>query len=148
MLVDAIHEATGKTVYIKEVPTDSEELRIAQLLVQEEWLGDSRNHCVLVTKVFKDHADPKTSYMVMPFLRPVDSPPFEQVKEIIEFADQILEVTVNCFPAPAPNVSILRAWYSSTKKGWHTGTAYDPQLHQLNDRHSQRLRPEESRDGR
>jgi len=107
--VDAIHEATGKTVYIKEVPTDSEELRIAQFVVQEEWLGDSRNHCVPVTKVFKDHKDPEISYMVMPFLRPVDSPPFEQVKEIIDFVDQILEVTVNCFPTSAPNVSIRRA---------------------------------------
>jgi len=42
-------------------------------------------------KVFKDHGDPTVSYMVMPFLRPVDNPPFEYVKEIIEFTDQILE---------------------------------------------------------
>ena len=90
--MDAIHEATGKTVYIKEVPTDGDELRIAQLLTQEEWIGDPRNHCVPVTKVFKDHGDPEVSYMVMPFLRPVDSPAFEQVKEIIDFTDQILEV--------------------------------------------------------
>jgi len=107
--VDAIHETTGKTVYIKEVPTDSEELRIAQLVIQEEWLDDPRNHCVPVTKVFKDHEDPKISYMVMPFLRPVDSPPFDQVKEITVFVDQILEVTVNCFPTYTSNVSILRA---------------------------------------
>jgi hypothetical protein len=67
MLVDAIHKTTGKPVYIKEVATDSEELRIAQLLVQEEWVGDPRNHCVPVMKVFKDHENTNMSYMVMPF---------------------------------------------------------------------------------
>jgi hypothetical protein len=108
-LVDAIHEGTGKTVYIKEVPTDSDELRIAKMVVQEEWMDDLRNHCVPVTHVFKDHNDPKISYMVMPFLRPIDCPPFEQVKEIIDFTDQILEVTTDYFPTSAPDVTILRA---------------------------------------
>ena len=122
MLVDAIHEATGKTVYIKEVPTDGEELRIAQLLTQEEWINDPRNHCVSLTKVFKDHENPKVSYMVMPFLRPVGNPPFAYVKEIIDFADQILEVNLDSFPIHAADLSILRVWYSSTRKGWHTGT--------------------------
>jgi len=135
--VDAIHEATGKTVYIKEVETDSEELRIAQLLVQEEWISDPRNRCIPVMKVFKDHKDPTVSYMVMPFLRPVDNPPFEYVKEIIEFTDQILEVTVNYFPTSAPNASALRAWYSSTRKGWHTGTVYNFGHRQLNNRYPQ-----------
>ena len=82
-------------MYIKEVATDSEELRIAKSLVQDEWVSDPRNHCVPVTKVFKDYNDPSVSYMVMPFLRPMDNPPFESNKEIIAFADQILEVAVN-----------------------------------------------------
>ena len=122
MLVDAIHEATGKTVYIKEVLTNGEELRIAQMLTQKEWISDPRNHCVSLTKVFKDHEDPEVSYMVMPFLRPADDPSFAYVKEIIEFTDQILEVSVDCFSTPAANSSILRAWCSSTRKGWRTGT--------------------------
>lgn len=117
MLVDAIHEATGKRVYIKEVATDSEELRIAQLLVQEEWLSDLRNHCIPVTKVFKDHENPDVSYMVMPFLRPMNEPPFGSVKEIIEFTDQILEVFTNHFITSSPNSDAARAWYSSTRKG-------------------------------
>ena len=117
MLVDAIHEATGKTVYIKEVPTDSEELRIARLLTQKESNSDPRNHCVSLMKVFKDHENPEVSYMVMPFLRPADNPSFAYVKEIIEFTDQILEVNVDYFLTPAANSSILRAWCSSTRKG-------------------------------
>jgi hypothetical protein len=109
MLVDAIHEATGKRVYIKEVATDSEELRIAQMLTQEEWAEDPRNHCVPVTKVFKDHKDPGLSYMVMPLLRPVETPPFETVREIIKFADQILEVIMGCCTTFTPGSCFFRA---------------------------------------
>ena len=79
-------------VYIKEIKTDCEEHRIAQLLTQEDWVGDLRNHCVPIVKIFEDHKDPRVSYIVMPFLRPADSPPFETVKEIIDYVDQILEV--------------------------------------------------------
>ena len=109
MLVDAIHLATGKAVYIKEVATDSEELHIAQLLAQEEWVSDPRNHCVPVAKVFQDHKTPNVSYIVMPFLRPVDTPPFESVKEIIKFTDQILEVTTGSFTAFVFDSEITRA---------------------------------------
>lgn len=103
MLVDAIHEATGKPVYIKEVATDSEELRISRLLTQEEWADDSRNHCVPLKRVFEDPRNPNVSYMVMPFLRSVNTPPFKSVREIIKFADQILEVITDHFVTFAPN---------------------------------------------
>ena len=79
-------------VYIKEVSSDDEECRIAQLLMQEEWGGDARNRCVRVKQIFKDPEDEEISYIVMPFLRPMDDPPFEYVKEIVDFTDQILEV--------------------------------------------------------
>ena len=91
-LVDATHKETGKMVYIKEVKTDSEEYRIAELLTQEDWVNDPRSHCVPIVKLFGDHQDPLVSYIVMPFLRPISNPPFESVKEIIDFVDQILEV--------------------------------------------------------
>ena len=133
MLVDAIHEATGKAVYIKEVGADSEELRIIELLTQDDWLNDSRNHCVPVKKVFKDHQDPGIAYIVMPLMRSVDNPPFETVKEIIRFTDQILEVTMNLFTASAPNSDISRAWYSSTRKALHTGAVYYSDIRQFFD---------------
>ena len=79
-------------VYIKEIDAHSEEHRIAEILGQGKWNNDERNHCVPVINIFKDPQDPKIFYMVMPFLRPMSDPPFQQVKEIMEFADQILEV--------------------------------------------------------
>lgn len=42
--------------------------------------------------MFQDDEDPEISYMVMPFLRPIDLPKFEFVIEVVDFVDQILEV--------------------------------------------------------
>ena len=82
----------GQLVYIKEIETDCEEHRIAQLLTQEDWIRDPRNHCVPIVKIFQDHNDERVSYIVMPFLRSANNPPFEAVKEIIDYVDQMLEV--------------------------------------------------------
>jgi len=79
-------------VYIKEIRAGGEEHRIAEILREGGWAGDPRNHCVPVLNLFKDPQDPELLYLVMPFLRPMDDPPFQQVKEVMEFADQILEV--------------------------------------------------------
>jgi len=38
-------------VYIKEIKTDCEEHRIAQLLTQEDWVSDSRNPRVPIVKI-------------------------------------------------------------------------------------------------
>ena len=105
------------------------------MVVQEEWMSDPRNHCVPVTKVFEDHKNPEVSYMVMPFLRPVDTPPFEYVKEIIDFTDQILEVSVNYLPTFALDTNIPRVWNSSTRKGSHIGTDYNLGFHQTINRY-------------
>jgi len=53
---------------------------------------DPRNHSVPILDTFQDDEDEKVSYVVMPFLRLMDSPVFEAVGEIVDFADQILEV--------------------------------------------------------
>ena len=62
------------------------------MLSTKELLADPRNHCVPVIDVIDDPDYDAISYMVMPMLRLVDNPPFQYVKEIIDFVDQILEV--------------------------------------------------------
>lgn len=42
--------------------------------------------------VIQDDEDPSISYLVMPFLRLMNDPPFEHVEEVVDFVDQILEV--------------------------------------------------------
>jgi hypothetical protein len=50
------------------------------------------NVSVPILDTFEDLVDKSTSYLVMPFLRLTDNPPFEVVDEVLDFADQILEV--------------------------------------------------------
>jgi len=56
---------------------------------------DPANHSVPILDTFVDPQDNSISYIVMPFLQPVDYPPFFVVEEILNFADQILEVTTS-----------------------------------------------------
>ena len=62
------------------------------MLNTEEMLADPRNHCVPVIEVIEDPNDGAVSYMVMPLLRRVQRPPFEFIKEIVDFVDQVFEV--------------------------------------------------------
>lgn len=92
MLIDATRISDGTLVYIKRVATDSDEFKIALMFSSQDCRLDDKNHCVPIIDHFEDTADTKFSYMVMPFLRPVDSPPFETVEDVVNFVDQILEV--------------------------------------------------------
>ncbi|KAI9438640.1 kinase-like domain-containing protein [Lactarius indigo] len=87
-LVDATRVADGKLVYIKRVQTNDQESRIAVMLSSYE---DPTNHSVPILDTFADDADGSISYIVMPFLRLVDEPPFYAIDEILDFADQLLE---------------------------------------------------------
>lgn len=82
----------GKCVCIKRISRNSHESRIAQMLSTKELRLDPRNHCAPVIEVVDDPDDDSLSYMVMPFLRNADSPPFQYIGEIIDFVNQILEV--------------------------------------------------------
>ena len=79
-------------VYIKRVKTGDAESKIAMYLRSGSLARDPRNHAVPVLDYFQDDEDPTISYMVMPFLRPIDDPDFEVVDEVAEFVSQILEV--------------------------------------------------------
>lgn len=87
-LVDATRISDGKLVYIKEVKTGDQESRIASILAAVE---DPANHSVPILDTFTDPADDSVSYIVMPFLRSSDNPPFETVGEVADFVDQVLE---------------------------------------------------------
>jgi hypothetical protein len=55
-------------------------------------IDDPMNHSVPILDTFDDLVDKSISYLVMPFLRLTDNPPFEVVEEVLDFVDQILEV--------------------------------------------------------
>jgi hypothetical protein len=76
-------------VYIKEVRTGDLESSIALFLGA---VDDPANHSVPILDTFEDSFNKSISYLVMPFLRLTDEPPFEVVEEVLDFVDQILEV--------------------------------------------------------
>lgn len=86
--------ADDRLVYIKRVQSHGKELEIASLLSSSPLSDDPRNHSVPLLDVVEDETDRDWSYIVMPFLRLVDEPPFETVQEVIDLIDQVLEVCI------------------------------------------------------
>lgn len=85
-----------KLISIKRVQTLDNEFKIALMLSSAQYKNDPRNHVVPVLDHFEDDDDGSLSYIVMPFLRNIDDPPFEMVDDIMIFCDQILEVRTTC----------------------------------------------------
>lgn len=97
--MDATRISDGALVYIKRTRTDSQELQILAYLSSDELRQDPRNHCIPLLDVLQDPSAPETSFMVMPFLRYIDSPPMERVEDVLDCFDQVLEVSTAWFVA-------------------------------------------------
>ena len=93
--MDATRISDNKLVYIKRVPTNGDELKIALMLNAEPLRQDPKNHCVPVLDHFQNPDDSETSYMVMPYLRQLEDPNMRLVDDIVSFVDQILEASVS-----------------------------------------------------
>lgn len=92
--MDAIRLVDGKQVFIKKVPSTSSKLRITTYLSSPELRKDPRNHCVPILEVLTDPEDSSISFLVMPLLRYIDQPEFDTVGCILDFVEQLLEVTL------------------------------------------------------
>ena len=77
---------------LKRVKTDGSEAKIATMLSADTLREDPTNHCVPILDIFQDDKDDSLSYIVMPYLRLVDTPPMKHVNEVIDLVDQLLEV--------------------------------------------------------
>lgn len=100
-LMDARRLSDNQLICIKRVLTASHEISIACHLSRDEVRSDPRNHSVPILDTFQDDEDDRISYLVMPFLRPMDNPPFEVVQDVADFVDQILEVRYSETTPPA-----------------------------------------------
>lgn len=91
-MIDASRISDGRLVYIKRVKTGGDEERITSMLSKAQDRSDAVNHCVPLLDLILDEEDAAYSYLVLPFLRPVDNPSFETVNDVVDFVEQILQV--------------------------------------------------------
>ncbi|KAI0028574.1 hypothetical protein K488DRAFT_58252 [Vararia minispora EC-137] len=92
LLIDATRISDNLLVYIKQCVTGDLETEIATRLNAPNLRQDGRNHACPIIDVFSDVHDSKVCYMVMPFLRPINKPPFETVGEVVDCITQLLEL--------------------------------------------------------
>ncbi|KAI9063468.1 hypothetical protein FKP32DRAFT_1571909 [Trametes sanguinea] len=90
-VIDARRMSDDKLVMIKKIVTGSSEEELATLLSSTDLRQDPRNHCVPILDVLRDPEDAQLSYLVMPFLRPLDDPEYSTIDEILDCIEQILE---------------------------------------------------------
>lgn len=92
-VMDATRLSDGRMVNVKLVKT-GEENEIAESFSRPPLCDDVRNHSVPILDHFPSEESPELSFIVMPFLRTMDDPPLYFVEEVIDFVDQIMEVSI------------------------------------------------------
>ena len=68
---------------------------------------DPNNHSVPVLDTFEDETNAGVSYIVMPLLRNFDSPPFESVEDVLEFSEQVLEVSMSMLMSDLQHAKLI-----------------------------------------
>lgn len=87
----ATRRRDGSLVAIKVTRNDTEEIAIASFLSSSKLLADLRDHTAPLLEVMHDASDSKTSFMIIPYLRPFNNPEFGAVGEVVDFVRQSLE---------------------------------------------------------
>jgi len=80
-------------VYKKFHPTERD---LAKYLSSEALLKDTRNHCIPVLDVLRPLGDDndELELLVMPYLRPLQTPRFDTVGEVVQCVSDLLEVSL------------------------------------------------------
>jgi hypothetical protein len=86
LLIDA-RRLDGKDVLIKKSRTfvNPYEGDIGRLLSSSELVKDTRNHSVPIYNILSWPHEPDLDMIVMPFLRPMDDPPFDTIGEVRDY---------------------------------------------------------------
>lgn len=120
--MDAVRDIDGKRVYIKRLTNEDNETNIATLMYPPGSVPQSQNHSVPILAVITsatpptgidvatqdapptgyDPAEPRSdrdeervTYLVMSFLLPINTLPFDTVDQIVDLMEQLLEVRMS-----------------------------------------------------
>ncbi|KAH9941283.1 uncharacterized protein BXZ73DRAFT_88426 [Epithele typhae] len=91
--VDATRISDGAIVVLKRISKNSfpHEVEISRMFSVEPLASDPRNHCVPVYEVMQSPLDDDIVFIVIPFLRPFEKPPFRTVGEALECMRQLIQ---------------------------------------------------------
>lgn len=95
-VADATRRSDDFLVSIKSTKNNTEELRIAQYLTDQQ---STRNHCAPVLEIVEDPSQPHLALIFMPHLQPFNEPEFGTIGEVMDFIRQSLEVLLS-LPSP------------------------------------------------
>lgn len=95
MVNDATSLTNGKVVALKltDVTAHLEEVEITRYLSKDTLRSDPDNHSVPLIEVLEPPDDRNSRILVLPLLRPFDSPKFETKGEAIQFLDEFITVS-------------------------------------------------------
>ena len=91
-MIDATRIQDGAKVVLKRVRAMSDEVHIALHLSSPQMRSDPRNCAVAIIDVIPVPGEMEEVFLVMPFLRQFDSPPFHCRAEFVEALRQFLQV--------------------------------------------------------
>ena len=92
-VLDAIRIHDGIKVVLKRVPATTDEIGITLHLTSAHMRSDPRNRTVHILDVIPiRHNDEEHVFLVMPYLRQFDSPPFHCRSEFVESLRRLLQV--------------------------------------------------------
>ncbi|KAJ7158155.1 kinase-like domain-containing protein [Mycena filopes] len=90
-ILDAVRVADGRKVVLKRVPTESDELRILRYLSEPSVASNPWNRTIPILDTFLHPEDPTSTFIVMPYMRKFNYPPFHCRGEFVEAMRQFLE---------------------------------------------------------
>jgi hypothetical protein len=124
-VLDAIRIRDGIKVVLKRVSATTDEIGITLHLSSAHMRSDPRNRTVHILDVIPiRYNDEEHVFLVMPYLRKFDSPPFHCRSEFVESLRQLLQVCQLDFKYQLIehlSSSFCRALSSCTNKTSHTG---------------------------
>jgi hypothetical protein len=103
-VIDATRTKDGVKVVLKCVHVESDEYRIALYLSSPKLLSDPRNRTVPIKDLISLPDNNEYVFLVMPYLRVFNTPPFHCCSEFVEAFRQFLQVLPLSF-----NISKSRA---------------------------------------
>lgn len=91
--MDARRTSDSQVVALKRIKSSSDEARISKMFSSQKHAENPANHCIPLLDVLQVPESDEV-VLVMPWMCPVNDPPFRTIGGVSQFFQEILQVTV------------------------------------------------------